>query len=247
MTPCLLFPFECRGGAANMACDDVLLSIAEAAAAPALRFYEWSVPTLSLGLFQKLTDRGLHSASAACPIVRRSSGGGAIVHDREITYALALPRSHPFSLPTRTVQLYEAVHRSLLAALGTMNIAASLATTVGPARDEPFLCFQRRGTGDVLVETEKIAGSAQRRSSRATLQHGSLLLFRSPDAPELPGVADIAGRPVDAEVLVDRWRAELGKHLDWTFRPTRWTRQQLEMVDCIEAAKYAQSAWTARR
>jgi len=70
---------------------------------------------LSLGYFQAYRDRARHPASAAAAVVRRLSGGGALLHDRELTYSLCLPATHP--LARRSPELYEAVHRSLIDAL----------------------------------------------------------------------------------------------------------------------------------
>ena len=80
-----------------------------------LRFYQWSEPTLSLGYFQRYDDRHQHAASRKCAVVRRQSGGGAILHDRELTYSLTLPASHP--LTRDATALYTAVHNAFIQAL----------------------------------------------------------------------------------------------------------------------------------
>src|SRR5687767_6703039 len=84
-------------GSWNMAVDEALLESAADSGEITLRFYEWSRATLSLGYFQSHAERSGHTASLACPMVRRSTGGGAIVHDQELTYSLVVPmdgRSH---------------------------------------------------------------------------------------------------------------------------------------------------------
>ena len=94
MTPCRQILSEPTDGASNMALDEALLESAAAAGAnvrPTLRIYGWPRPTLSLGYFQRAADREMHEASGECDLVRRPSGGGAILHDRELTYALVLP------------------------------------------------------------------------------------------------------------------------------------------------------------
>src|SRR5882724_9809402 len=78
-------------GAWNMAVDEALLESAAVDGIATLRLYQWSEPTLSLGYFQPAADRQTHPASRECPLVRRASGGGAILHDRELTYSLAIP------------------------------------------------------------------------------------------------------------------------------------------------------------
>jgi hypothetical protein len=84
-----------QNGAWNMAVDEALLLDAIEDGSATLRFYQWSEPTLSLGYFQRYADRNQHHASRNCAIVRRQSGGGAILHDRELTYSLVLPPGHP--------------------------------------------------------------------------------------------------------------------------------------------------------
>ena len=169
-----------------------------------LRLYRWQEATLSLGYFQEYQDRGGHGPSRNCPVVRRLTGGGAIVHDAELTYSLVVHGGHP--LAARRERLYQAAHGALIEALAALGIAAALkkgAELFSGSRSKivltPFLCFQRPTAGDVLVGETKIAGSAQRRRRGAVLQHGSVLLRRSAAAPELPALEDAAGKTVEAE------------------------------------------------
>ena len=86
----------------NMAVDEALLADDVETDAATLRFYRWSEPTLSLGYFQSYADRELHAASRGCAVVRRQSGGGAILHDRELTYSLVLPPTNPLAQTPRS-------------------------------------------------------------------------------------------------------------------------------------------------
>src|SRR4029453_12753533 len=198
MSPLRLIHDPPAAGAWNMAVDEALLESAAATGVATLRFYEWSEPTLSLGYFQLADDRTAHFASRECPLVRRSSGGGAIVHDRELTYSFALPqRDTRAAAASELVYLF---HETLAEALAQFGIATALykpptgacnsrsAYVVG---SEPFLCFERRACGDLLCGHAKIAGSAQRRRRGAVLQHGSVLLAASRCAPELPGIENM--------------------------------------------------------
>ena len=174
-----------------MAIDEVLLERAAAEDRAQLRIYRWSQPTVSLGYFQSFAQRGTHPPSARCPIVRRPTGGGAIVHDLEITYALALPGAWH---PSQRRQLYRGVHASLAEVLRNLGLAVSVCAG-GRERSsdaEAFLCFQRRQEGDVVVGDCKVIGSAQRRGKQALLQHGSILIKRSSFAPELAGIEDLS-------------------------------------------------------
>lgn len=181
-------------GINNMAIDQALLETANEKGIPTVRFYLWQQPTLSLGYFQDYRHRHLHLPSSECPVVRRSTGGGAIIHDQEITYSICIPSQNRWSADHE--QLYWKVHQMIVDVLAEMGIAASLFCqsdfrTSPPYDPNAFLCFQRRTPGDVTLGGFKIAGSAQRRKQNAILQHGSLILGKSAAAPELPGITDL--------------------------------------------------------
>jgi lipoate-protein ligase A len=179
-------------------------------------------------------------------LVRRASGGGAILHDRELTYSIALPVSHPAA--ARATTLYDALHESLIAALADRGIAASLcapAARLSPA-DEPFLCFQRRSPGDVLCGQFKIAGSAQRRRGGAIVQHGSVLLSLSEFAPELPGLAELSEKSLERGTLSNLWGAGIAEILGFELVRRPLDTSEKSAVDAC-ACRYSDDAWTRRR
>ncbi len=234
-------------GAWNMAFDEALAEDAATSGVATLRCYQWSTPTLSLGYFQPAADRERHEASRACSLVRRASGGGAILHDQELTYSLAIPASHPWAASAE--RLYLATHAALRDALAEFGVPASLRESA-PGRStaaEPFLCFRRFGAGDLLVGDRKVAGSAQRRHRGAILQHGSILYCASEYAPELPGIEQLTGVDVNADSLAAKFRFELAKALNivWQDR-TDWS-SSLERAEKIVAGKFAAADWTYRR
>jgi lipoyl(octanoyl) transferase len=192
---CLVLPFEIADGAVNMALDEALLDhVAGGADVALLRTYGWTVPTLSLGYFQHLEEAQADPRWRSAPMVRRLSGGGAIWHHHEVTYALAVPATHPLARPS--TQLYRAVHTAILDSLRTLKVSAfrraELADSEKSERKRAFLCFTDTNPEDIVTFGMKIVGSAQRRREGAVLQHGSLLLARSDKTPELPGVCDVA-------------------------------------------------------
>lgn len=206
-------------GTWNMAVDEALLESAAAGLAT-LRFYQWNEPTLSLGYFQCAADREQHAPSRKCPLVRRASGGGAIVHDCELTYSIALPMGD--SRTTAATSLYNTCHESLVQALAHFGVQAALHRPACDAdrsgRDDrppaqPFLCFARRTCGDIVCQNFKIVGSAQRRRRGAVLQHGSILLSESLRAPELPGIAQLVGVQITADDLAQAWSSSLAIRL----------------------------------
>jgi lipoate-protein ligase A len=225
-------------GAWNMAVDEALLESAAERGIATLRLYRWSEPTLSLGYFQRAADREQHSASRACPLVRRASGGGAIVHDRELTYSLAIPQ---LDVRARAAtELYEAVHGILIDGLASFSLAAEAFRGAGAADEQnsmagPFLCFQRRAEGDIVLAGAKIVGSAQRRRRGAVLQHGSILLSQSPFAPELPGLKELGAPLLDEGAFAARWLELLCERLSWSLEPARLTAEEssraLELAD----------------
>jgi lipoate-protein ligase A len=263
-----------------MAVDEALLEAAEADGQCTIRFYRWEEPTLSLGYFQTYADRWQHEASRQSAVVRRSSGGGAIMHDLELTYSVAVPANHP--LAVNRLGFYQAMHTALIEALGQWGVEAELyeekaegggrkaegvVSGQWPVAGEskisnpqslisnpsfsalasPFLCFQRRSPGDVLVGDVKIAGSAQRRCRGAVLQHGSVLFARSPAAPELSGLRELVDTRIEPQSLVDAWLAKLGKALPIQWQTGGLSAGQSHRASALVTEKYASPAWTENR
>ncbi len=232
-------------GTWNMAVDEALLSSCSETAATTLRVYAWSEPTLSLGYFQAAADRGAHGASANCAVVRRATGGGAILHDREMTYSFTTPVRDRNGRDVHG--WYDAFHRSLAATLDEGGVRTTLCGQTNRGLETRFLCFQRRSAGDLLLGPAKIAGSAQRRQRRAMLQHGSLLLKTSPFAPELPGITDLG--PVDllSESFTQRWLAVLADQLQLDWCEAGLSVEERQRATVIEQKKFSQPRWTLRR
>ena len=247
-TACLLLNDPPGSGAWNMAVDEMLLEWSSQSGRAAWRWYAWEEPTVSLGYFQKASDRAQHGPSAGCAWVRRATGGGAIVHDAEWTYSCVLPIQHPAA--RHRDLLYRAVHEAFIAALGAVGIAAQWArgeTAAATAGPQSYVCFQRRSPGDVVVGPHKILGSAQRRTARAVLQHGSLLLRRSPAAPELPGICDLAGGILPLEEVRAGCLQRLARALalDWT--PGELTPAMFQRSTYWVGARYGLAAWNVDR
>jgi lipoate-protein ligase A len=245
-TPHLIID-RAAAGAWNMAVDEALVESATSRNQVTLRFYGWSEPTLSLGYFQAHAEREAHAASLACPLVRRSTGGGAIVHDRELTYSFTAPLGDRFS--SSATELYSLLHGTLIEALADWNFAARFCGGPQAKHDaaEPFLCFQRRTEFDVLVGETKIAGSAQRRRRGAILQHGSVLLAASASAPEIPGLAEISGNCVDAAELAAAWVDRLARARGTTWNSSQLAADELAAVHQTAEQKYASPFWLYRR
>jgi len=184
-----------RDGAENMARDEALLDSAERGSPPTLRLYAWTRPTLSLGAHQPGSDADLDACRRlGVDLVRRPTGGGAVLHDAELTYAVAAQVGQgPF--PASVIGVYERIAAALVAGLEGLGVSAESARTAGAGRS-PADCFARPSSREILVGGRKLIGSAQVRRRGAFLQHGSILIAFDPLrlASVLPaGEADAGG------------------------------------------------------
>jgi len=264
-TPCQLLIDPPADGTWNMAVDEVLLAATANSGLPTLRLYQWQSPTLSLGYFQKYADRSQHRSSLNADVVRRLSGGGAILHDQELTYSLLIPASH--NLARDTQSLYDAAHQAIIETLNTFlapgttwqPVLCEQPTKLG-AQDEPFLCFERRSKGDILLRnresdshapsdslTHKIVGSAQRRRQGVVLQHGSILLGQSARAPELEGFADITRSPLSPTDLLAHLPKLFAKNLSLKLIKSSLSQNLTTLALDIQRKKYQAEKWTKRR
>ena len=224
-----------------MAIDQSLLETTARTGQGVLRFYRWAPATLSIGYFQKLADRQLHTASQSCPIVRRASGGGAIVHDDELTYSFCMATKG--SIARADTGLYDLVHAAICRALAEQQIETTLYdapvdSAPKASQADPFLCFQRRAVGDIICDGAKVGGSAQRRLKNSLIQHGSLLLSQSSNAPELPGLKELSGIEVDVDQLQNRLTSLLSEGLGLEFVDGELSAEEVERAKEIEAEKF---------
>ena len=233
-------------GPCNMARDEAILLAVSAANAPAtLRFYRWSPPTISLGYFQSYADyAALPPPAGALPVVRRLTGGGAILHDIELTYSLTLPLGHPLLPACGPSGLYDVVHQAFARLLGRWGVPITSATHEARTSSHrgPFFCFERHSRYDLLADGRKIMGSAQRRARTAVLQHGSLILERRFDQQQCSPVADYV-KP-NLEQWLPLLAAEIADGLPG--EPGSLSVRELQCADQLYA-KYADPAWTRRR
>jgi lipoate-protein ligase A len=162
----------------NMAVDEVLLADARRGAPPTLRLYAWSGPWLSLGYAQPLDAAMLAACGAAgVRVVRRITGGRAVLHGADLTYAITASED---ALPPTLDSAYRLVSSALLEALHALGVEAARAPRAPGTRE--FDCFAAPATDEICVGARKLVGSAQRRVAGAVLQHGSIRLAPDPDA-----------------------------------------------------------------
>ena len=220
----------------NMAVDEALLESALLTGQCTVRWYAWSEPTISLGYFQS-ADLWRHSELGHLPAVRRLSGGGALLHDQELTYSCVLPPSHP--LVRIPPNLYVAVHEAILGVLHRLGVQAALRGASERQHDDEFLCFNRGEARDVILSGSKILGSAQRRRRGAILQHGGLLLRASKFAPQFPGMFDQTGHSTDPGALASALADAVARVLGPQCLHDRLTPSEERLANHLMQTRYA--------
>src|SRR5205807_3071408 len=195
-----------------MAVDVALLERADRMGEAFLRLYRFDPPCLSVGRNEASGgyDRAA-IARLAIDVVRRPTGGGAVWHQHELTYAVAAPIAPFGSLRVA----YHAIHERLATALRSLGAGATLALRRPPppstALHRPASCFAMPVEGEVLVRGRKLVGSAQVRRGRAFLQHGSILLdgTQPSSGNEETTLAAVLGRSISfgevADAIIKTW------------------------------------------
>jgi lipoate-protein ligase A len=189
----------------NMALDEALLLSRDPR--PTLRLYTWSPAALSLGYFQRWDDvrPALELAPGATP-VRRMTGGGAIHHADELTFAITAPLDHPLYRGP-VADSYRRVHTAIAGALARLGPSPALRAATPATSDRPAspMCFHRSVAVDLVWDGAKGLGSAQRRTGGRVLHHGSLKIGATPLEPGVATlrahVPDLSARALAAQLI----------------------------------------------
>lgn len=247
-------------GTANMARDHALAALARPGRG-SVRFYRWKTATLSFGRNEPVTVgyRNLLRRSPRMGVVRRPTGGRAVIHDREFTYSVVLPAQALGGLRLA----YRRINRGLVRGLRRLGVDAGGAAG-RPVAPDAGPCFLEAAEGEVVVRGRKLVGSALARIGGAILQHGSLLLvadqsalYAGSAAVRTAAVTAGAGaRPITlAEVLgeVPPWQRMVDA-MGWGFAREfggSWARGEMTPEEAAMAAKletrYGSGQWTWRR
>jgi lipoate-protein ligase A len=263
-----------RDGAANMARDEALLGASLRGGRPALRLYSWSRPTLSLGMHQPASDVDRSACKrAGVDLVRRPTGGGAVLHDRELTYAV-VGRLGEDGLPRSVVGVYELIAGAIVRGLARLSVEAAAwsGRRGGPGGPD---CFSGASEREIVVSNRKLVGSAQVRRRGAVLQHGSLLLGFDPErvgavlpaaraeearramsggtvaspAGPAPGgrpitLREAAGREVSTDAAVAALLVGFREAVGLELEPCALGPEEAEEAERLRATKYLDARWT---
>jgi len=260
-------------GAWNMAVDEAILDGVRQDESPAtLRLYAWEPSCFSLGYAQSAADVDqAFLERAGWHLVRRPTGGRAILHTDELTYSVIGPPEDP-RLAGSVLESYRCLSQALLHALHLLGIPAeaheksSETAGAGPAANP--ICFEVPSNYEITVGGKKLVGSAQARRRNGVLQHGSLPLIgdltRIVQALSLP---DEASRQEAADRLLEHAttvEAVLGKVISWeqaarayvqAFRevlnlelvPGALSQAEIQRAESLRQEKYAHPHWNLRR
>ncbi|MET3682571.1 lipoate-protein ligase A [Alkalibacillus flavidus] len=163
--------------ATNMALDECLLKwVNDNKIGPTIRFYAWSEPSLSIGQFQNV-ESSIDLSSLEkydCQLVRRLTGGSAVLHDDELTYSIVVPENHP--LISRSVQeAYYTLSKGLVKGFKLLGVQVDYSLpNQQKTNRRTDVCFERPAFYELLVDNKKLSGNAQVRKSGVLLQHGSI-------------------------------------------------------------------------
>lgn len=250
-------------GATNMAVDEAILrGVAEGVSPPTLRFFGWQPACLSLGQAQPIADVDADAcARLGVDVVRRPTGGRAILHVDELTYSVTAREDEP-RVRGGIVESYRRLSEGLLAGLLRLGVPVQqVERPDGHDRDQDPVCFVAPSNYEIVFDGHKLVGSAQVRRRGVVLQHGSLplvgdiaricdVLAARPDRERVRAraitVERAIGRPVRfedaARFMSEGFAAALNVHLtpgDLTPQERAWTAE-------LRRDKYAADTWTRR-
>lgn len=252
-----------------MAVDEAIFeAVAARSVPPTLRIYGWAPPGVSLGYFQAVVP-GVNLEAVrrrGYGLVRRPTGGRAIIHHHEVTYSVCI-RLEDLAAGSSVLESYRAISRGIEAGLTLLGVPAAIPGRLPGAREKgrelPTVCFAKAGGGDMLVDGRKIVGSAQMRREGAVLQHGSIPIRidlaehmeilgdagQNAQAQQQAlrqaacGVADAIGRDISFEELGDSIVTGFAGALGCRLLAADLSEREQARASELLAAKYANDEW----
>ena len=256
-------------GTWNMALDEAILEhTTRGDATPSLRLYAWNPPCLSLGHAQAFKDVDMaRLESRGWEVVRRMTGGRAILHTDELTYSVTGPVDEP-RLTGSILESYNRLARALLMAVHDLGLPVEMKEGKADSNGQTNpICFEVPSTYEITVNGKKLIGSAQARRKEGVLQHGSLpltgdlsrivhaLVFADESAREQAAqrlldrattVESVLGREVDWETAAQAFVHAFEARLGLSFEVGELTETELARAEELVKEKYAHPSWTER-
>ncbi|MEW6108526.1 MAG: lipoate--protein ligase family protein [Nitrospirota bacterium] len=247
----------------NMALDEAIATyVRKGESPPTLRLYAWDMPSLSLGCFQKVSgiDAG-YCSEKKIPIVRRPTGGRAILHDDELTYSFSVGTDNDL-FSKGILDSYRKISVAFSLAFGKIGIYAESKKQRerGGVLTKSPLCFQSSSFGEILIDNKKAVGSAQKRWNDGLLQQGSIPylynaevmcnIFRTAKTSSLRDCM-VGLKEVLPGLKEDEFRKQISASFEETFEvrlvPDRPSQEEVLLAKEFEDRKYLQGSWNFRQ
>lgn len=242
----------------NMAVDEALLLLCDEQPHVTVRFYGWARPTLSLGYFQSVSEIDMAECERlGFDWVRRPTGGRAVLHDRELTYSVIAPID---LLGASVAQSHEKISQALAWGLEKLGLHAEFSRLSASAKEARAACFAVPAPVELTVQGKKIIGSAQVRTKKSLLQHGSIPITIDFDAlaavlkiaqPNLlrrkaAGLAEFLGYELTLGQLKQAVRWGFEEFFGIELQPEELSPPEQALAERLCAEKYATRAWNWR-
>jgi lipoate-protein ligase A len=261
--------------ATNMAIDEAMLLLhSQGKIPPTIRFYGWNPPTLSIGYFQRVENEVDLEAikEYGLGLVRRPTGGRAVLHQHELTYSVVLSESHP-SVPSSVTEAYRVMSVGLLYGFRELGLEAtfSLPDSI-PSSDlketRSSVCFDSPSRYELVVEGKKVAGSAQTRQKGVILQHGSILLdideellfkvcrfpservkerLRSKFSEKAVTINQLCSTPVTIEKVKAAFKKGFEQGFGIQLLEEGLTNEEIELTKELVSNKYSSDRWNFKK
>jgi lipoate-protein ligase A len=245
----------------NMALDEAISeAVRQKLSPPTLRLYQWDRPSVTIGYFQKISEINTeYCIEKGYPVVRRATGGRAVLHDGELTYSFSSPKKI-FSFNGSLLENYAVISNALIKGLNLIGINAGISFVKkrNSSHRNPA-CFKSVSYGEVTVDGKKIIGSAQKKYSDGFLQQGSIMLsFKAgelsnvlngsneEDFRDIGSISD-AGREVTFNELKKPIKEAFEKELSVKLVSGDPSRFELSLAGEFEKKKYSATEWNFLR
>jgi len=231
-------------GARQMAVDDALLTLCgRGQCPPTLRLFGFRPACLSLGRFQSADQV---SRLSGLDLVRRPTGGGAVVHRGDVCYSIVLPLSHPLAAGS-IVESYQRLARGLAVGLEALGLPPLATATAARSSQGSGWCFEAIAAHELALAGRKLVGSAQARRGGALLQQGSIPALGGPEPAEAAQATPIRatslqealGRPVSWDELAEALIRGFGRAWGIEIRRGELSADEEELAHRLERERYA--------
>jgi len=222
----------------NMAVDESIMQSFAVMKQPVLRFYDWTANSVSIGYFQR-TQEVISSIDVACPqIVRRPTGGGAVVHGEDITFSIVFAQK---SIAGRVIDSYRKINESIIRKI-KRNTGFSILNDsfLTEKQDSPRLCFTQPTKYDILWNNEKIGGSAQRRKNEVVLHQSSFYYKKCLPETDIP-------EPESRSLFVNYISEAVFDLFDASFEHDCLTECEKKLANDLFVHRYSQKEWNYLR